>query len=413
MMNDLNDLNDLNIFNNMSSNSNIQQEKILLNNLNILRDYLLNLTEEFNNYVNTENEYTQKIEQLENEYKQKIKELEELEGLKNFEIMLNTSPILYLIYSLCLTSFFMSFCDNFIFNRYHDSTYVSDVFFYSCYITIPFTFILFFRKSKLSNLFLFFIGFMIGCFQALISVIPAILANIFNVIVGMLIISYFFSLLQSMYFCIIYVNWATINLNSFYYIYYIIIFIIIYLFMYSYIKKNRKKIIPFDNQNTEIYNQFLIDYKNIDNNKNIELSTIKLKIKEIKEQILSETSEWYPIDYCNLDVVEYFINLVTNHEASNVKELIFIYKRDKYNNILLQTQNDINQALNNLHYTQNEMLNAQNKIINQNNELNSLIQKSNAVQMANLFATKETSSKLDSIHDTMHTTINDIKKKLR
>lgn len=100
------------------------------------------------------------------------------------------------------------------------------------------------------------------------------------------------------------------------------------------------------------------------------------EIHALLAQMQTETADWYPPDYYVIECCSKFISYVKNHEADTVKEMIKIYKEDKYREQIItkvsSIESKVDQSLNN----QQEMIRLQ--------RISNLIQMGNAVvNMAN------------------------------
>lgn len=100
------------------------------------------------------------------------------------------------------------------------------------------------------------------------------------------------------------------------------------------------------------------------------------EVHTIVATMQDETASWYPADYYAIDCCSAFISYVKNHEADTVKEMIKIYKEEKYREQIItkvsSIESKVNQSLNN----QQEMMRLQ--------RFSNLIQMGNfAVNLAN------------------------------
>jgi|GEM_PF-6950623 len=57
---------------------------------------------------------------------------------------------------------------------------------------------------------------------------------------------------------------------------------------------------------------------------------------------------WYPKDYVYPDAIDHFVSYVENGEATNIREMITCYKRDKHNEQMQETANDMLEKLRNI-----------------------------------------------------------------
>lgn len=128
------------------------------------------------------------------------------------------------------------------------------------------------------------------------------------------------------------------------------------------------------------HNQMIEESNNIVSQKRQILSS---EITVTKNQMLAETSEWYPVDYYSLESVTKFISIVKNHEADTIKEMLAIYKQDVYRTQTLDNQNVMIKQIEESLYNQQEMIRLQ--------------RISNTIQMVNCVANIATASNTSRI----------------
>lgn len=57
-----------------------------------------------------------------------------------------------------------------------------------------------------------------------------------------------------------------------------------------------------------------------------QLKTCNSKYNSILEELKIFANDWYPSDYCNIRDVNEFINIIKNHEADTIKEMMAVYR---------------------------------------------------------------------------------------
>ena len=116
----------------------------------------------------------------------------------------------------------------------------------------------------------------------------------------------------------------------------------------------------------------------------------------LKNEMYDLAGGWYPWgnegEYYVLDVVDAFMTIVRNHEADTVKEMMRVYKQDKYRVNVLNSQDVISSQIN------ESLQNQQTMIGNQQTQIR-LQRQGNAIAMANCMANMRTASNTDAIRN--------------
>lgn len=135
------------------------------------------------------------------------------------------------------------------------------------------------------------------------------------------------------------------------------------------------------------YNKKIVTYNvrvNADNSEvDRKRQQLSDEINSLNRELQLETSSWFPVDYYVIDAVNSFITLVKNHEVDTVKEMVSVYKKDKYRSEHIMNLQAMNQKIDQSLYNQEKMMNLQ-KI-------------SNVLLLGNLVTNMVTASKVDQV----------------
>ena len=69
------------------------------------------------------------------------------------------------------------------------------------------------------------------------------------------------------------------------------------------------------------------------------------QIAAIREELYDNTQSWYPKDYYDKYVVEWFINAVENYRCDNIKELIREFETSEYQREMLRGQQELKESM--------------------------------------------------------------------
>ena len=106
------------------------------------------------------------------------------------------------------------------------------------------------------------------------------------------------------------------------------------------------------------------------------------RLRELKNEMFSRTSSWYPKNYYSLNAVNFFISAIENFRADSVKEMVNLFEATKEHEILIKTQTDINNSL-------------KQQTLNQE-KINKQLQYANVLNIANLFLQAGTAAAVDA-----------------
>ena len=105
-----------------------------------------------------------------------------------------------------------------------------------------------------------------------------------------------------------------------------------------YIKKANARA-EIDNARTEIYNAEAREINAAAKARyDAKLAELNLRQQAEKEELLYNSSSWYPPDYYSLDVVEYFIDQIKNFRADSIKEALHNMDEENYRQQMLASQ---------------------------------------------------------------------------
>lgn len=106
------------------------------------------------------------------------------------------------------------------------------------------------------------------------------------------------------------------------------------------------------------------------------------RLRQLKNEMFSRTSSWYPKNYYSLNAVNYFISAVENFRADSVKEMVNLFEAAKEHEILIKAQTEINNSL-------------KQQTLNQE-KINKQLQYANVLNIANLFLQAGTQAAVDA-----------------
>lgn len=146
------------------------------------------------------------------------------------------------------------------------------------------------------------------------------------------------------------------------------------------------------------HNAKINNYNALTNANNSEIDRRRQDLMEEINSLLSEmqskTASWFPTDYYAIEAVNAFIKLVKNHEADTVKEMVSIFKKDKFRMDVITNFNVMNQKL-------EQSLNNQDKMI-------ALQKTSNMLLMGNLITNMVTASRVGEVAANTRTMSSDL-----
>ena len=67
----------------------------------------------------------------------------------------------------------------------------------------------------------------------------------------------------------------------------------------------------------------------------------KREIFAVQQRWAAEVAPWYPMDYDNIDAVDFFLTAVRNHRASTVQEMVNLYETERHQRRMEQGQQQI------------------------------------------------------------------------
>ena len=67
----------------------------------------------------------------------------------------------------------------------------------------------------------------------------------------------------------------------------------------------------------------------------------KQEIFAVQQRWAAEVAPWYPMDYDNIDAVDFFLTAVRNHRASTVQEMVNLYETERHQRRMEQGQQQI------------------------------------------------------------------------
>ena len=111
------------------------------------------------------------------------------------------------------------------------------------------------------------------------------------------------------------------------------------------------------------YNTKVISYNYGVNASNSEIDAKRKKLSDeinlLNDQMQLKTASWFPTDYYIEEAVDAFIGLVKNHEVDTVKEMVSVYKKDKYRSDVVLNLNTMNQKIDQSLFNQEKMIKLQ------------------------------------------------------
>lgn len=105
-------------------------------------------------------------------------------------------------------------------------------------------------------------------------------------------------------------------------------------------------------------------------------------LKELKNEMFSRTSSWYPKNYYSLNAVNFFISAIENFRADSVKEMVNLFEATKEQENMRKVQDEINRNL-------------KQQTLNQE-KINKQLQYANVLNIANLFLQAGTAAAVDA-----------------
>lgn len=177
------------------------------------------------------------------------------------------------------------------------------------------------------------------------------------------------------------------------YIAVVMISIVISIFVTSFLVKKYNNKIDMHNSYRHAYNTELAqkdyEYNQRVKERNVEIdaerSRLSNEISNLTDELQAQTAAWYPEDYYTVECVKYFIQTMRNHEADTIKELVKIYKEDKYREDSLNSLSEISSQI-------------EQSIMNQQ-RIAKLLVISNVIQTANLITNMISAAELKEIRE--------------
>lgn len=108
----------------------------------------------------------------------------------------------------------------------------------------------------------------------------------------------------------------------------IIVLLVVALIIYNIIMKKKNEDVAINN--SYYYNQY---------------DELELQIQNTKQELMSNTSSWYPKDYYNAYAVEWFVNAVENYQCNTMQECIQQFKISEFQNQMLQEQRELKEEM--------------------------------------------------------------------
>lgn len=139
---------------------------------------------------------------------------------------------------------------------------------------------------------------------------------------------------------------------------------------------------------------------------------LALEAQQLTSELTDEVGHWYPWgsngEYYALDVVAAFVSIVRNHEADTVKEMMQVYKQDRYRVAVLNNQDQISGQINQALQNQRTMIGNQRSMLGKQDQMISLQRKANAIAMANCMANMATASNTTAMKNDLGAIKNDV-----
>ena len=92
-------------------------------------------------------------------------------------------------------------------------------------------------------------------------------------------------------------------------------------------------------------------------NQNVQntFNNITQRINELIIQLQNQTSEWFPKKYYCMYAIDFFIDVIENYRADNVKEMVNLFENSEHQRRMEEAQDSINIKLNQSLINQNEI----------------------------------------------------------